>query len=438
MATSIHKSLSADALIQRLRQRFDTLPDHRAGSITYPLGDVLLAAFAMFSLKEPSLLAFDERRDRPNDNLRTVYRIEQIPCDSQMRSILDPLDPVHLRPAFTDVFRCLQRGKVLEDYAYLGGHYLISLDGTGYFSSSRIHCESCLVKNHRNGTVTYSHHMLGASLVHPDHQEVFPLCPEPIIKADGDEKNDCERNATRRWLKLFRQEHPRLPIIIIEDALAANAPHIRDLQEARAHYIIGVKWGDHTYLYRQVCEADVAGRTQALLEIDAEGTVHHFRFHHRLSLNESNLEILVNVLEYWEISSDGSMQYFSWITDWTLTPQTVWPVMRGGRARWKIENETFNTLKNQGYEFDRNFGHGKKHLSVVLALLMMLAFLVDQVQQRCCPLFQAARQSRRTKRSLWELMRMYFEMAVLSSMSELWLLLAGHNDCGPMPLRDTS
>jgi hypothetical protein len=54
--------------------------------------------------------------------------------------------------------------------------------------------------------------------------------------------------------------------------------------------------------------------------------------------------------------------------------------MRGGRARWKIENETFNTLKNQGYEFEHNYGHGYKNLSVNLAFLMMLAFLVDQAQ----------------------------------------------------------
>ena len=51
------------------------------------------------------------------------------------------------------------------------------------------------------------------------------------------------------------------------------------------------------------------------------------------------------------------------------------------RTRWRVENEAFNTLKNQGYEFERNYGHGKQFLSSTLAGLMMLAFLVDQIQE---------------------------------------------------------
>src|SRR5260370_11733147 len=75
--------------------------------------------------------------------------------------------------------------------------------------------------------------------------------------------------------------------------------------------------------------------------------------------------------------------------------------MRAGRARWKIENETFNTLKNQGYHFEHNYGHGEQNLSVVFAMLMMLAFLVDQTQQLCCALFQALWSNLGSKRLLW-------------------------------------
>ncbi len=195
-----------------------------------------MSAFAMFSLKDPSLLAFDHRRRDPLDNFRSIYGIRNVPCDSQMRDILDPLDPNDLRPAFTDVFRRLQRGKVLERFTYLDGHYLLSLDGTTYFSSAKIHCPSCLEKHHRGGGVTYSHQLFGATLVHPDLKEVIPLAPEPIIQQDGQTKNDCERNATRRWLKQFRREHPHLPVIVVEDALAANAPHLKDLREARCAF----------------------------------------------------------------------------------------------------------------------------------------------------------------------------------------------------------
>ena len=438
-ATTARKDLSADTLFKRLHAGFDKVPDHRSKDASISIGDALMSAFAMFSLKDQSALAFDNRRHDPNDNFRTVYGIKHVPCDSQMRDILDPVDPAHLRPMYRDVFRCLQRGKALEDFVFLDGHYLISLDGTGYFSSPTIKCASCLEKHHRNGTTTYSHQMLGAVLVHPDHKEVIPLAPEPIIKADGNAKNDCERNATRRWLKLFRQEHPRLPVIIVEDALAANAPHLRDLREANARFIIGVKPGDHAFLFKRLHAADEAGQTQTLTLIDTDtGVLHHFRFHHDQPLNESNPDMLVNVLEYWEIGPKGNVQYFSWITDLALTPDTVYLVMRGGRARWKIENETFNTLKNQGYNLEHNYGHGDQNLSVVLALLMMLAFLVDQTQQRSCPLFQAAWKKVGAKYLLWEQIRNLFRMFLFNSMTAILEALVRGIDLRPPILCNSS
>jgi hypothetical protein len=414
------KVLSADSLFGRIRSHFGTLTDHRSGEVEIPLDDALMSAFAMFSLKDPSLLAFDHRRHDPTDNFRTIYGINHVPCDSQMRDILDPIDPLILRPLFRDVFRCLQRGKALQPFVYLDGYYLVSLDGTGYFSSSKIHCASCLVKNHRNGRITYYHQLLGATLVHPDLKEVIPLAPEPIIQQDGQTKNDCERNATRRWLKQFRQEHPLLPVIVVEDALSANAPHLKDLAEANVRYIIGVKPGDHKFLFEHLRARDQTGQMQVLTLVDpVTGLLHHFRFCNSVPLNESHPDVLVNVLEYWEIDRDGQVQYFSWITDFVLTADNVWDIMRGGRARWKIENETFNTLKNQGYHLEHNYGHGEQNLSVVLALLMMLAFLVDQVQQLCCPLFQAAWHKMKTKCHLWDEIRSHFRTLLFDSMAEL-------------------
>ena len=339
------KNLSADSLFGLIRSHFGSLCDPRSGEVEISLDDALMSAFAMFSLKDPSLLAFDHRRHDPTDNFRTIYGINHVPCDSQMRDILDPIDPLILRPVFRDVFRCLQRGKALKPFVYRDGYYLVSLDGTGYFSSAKIHCASCLVKKHRGGGVTYSHQLLGATLVHPDLKEVIPLAPEPIIQQDGHTKNDCERNATRRWLKQFRQEHPHLPVIVVEDALSANAPHLNDLAEARARYIIGVKPGDHKFLFEYLQTLDQASQIEVLTQVDpATDQLHHFRFCNGVPLNESNPDVLVNVLEYWEFDRDlKSMQHFSWISDFLLSSNNVWDVMRGGRARWKIENETFNS-----------------------------------------------------------------------------------------------
>jgi len=158
----------------------------------------------------------------------------------------------------------------------------------------------------------------------------------------------------------------------------------------------------------------------------------------RAERRPSNPDELVHVLEYWEIHPDGKRQYFSWITDVTLTPDTVYSVMRGGRARWKIENETFNTLKNQGYQLEHNFGHGEQNLSVVFALLMMLAFLVDQVQQHCCPLFQAAWDKMNTKRHLWEEIRHLFRAFIFASYTDLLLAVIRGIEPQQAVLRDSS
>jgi hypothetical protein len=105
----------------------------------------------------------------------------------------------------------------------------------------------------------------------------------------------------------------------------------------------------------------------------------------------------------------------------------------------KFTNETFNTLKNQGYHFEHNFGHGYQHLSVVFATLMMLAFFIDQVQQLCCPLFQAAWAKWGSKRLLWEKMRALFYDYALESMQQLFqALLYGLKKSAPILDVDSS
>jgi hypothetical protein len=436
-APTLRKHLSADALLSKLRSGFADIIDHRSGDVDISLSDALMSAFALFSLKAPSLLAFD--KERTEDNLQRVYGLERVPCDTSMREILDPVEPESLRPAFTHVFRQLQRGKVLEEMVFVEGHYLVALDGTGYFSSNQIHCEACLEKHHRNGTVTYSHQMLGAALIHPDKRAVIPLMPEPIVKQDGSEKNDCERNAAKRFITKLRQDHPHLKVIVTEDSLSSNAPHLEVLQAHNLHYILGVKEGDHAYLFAQVAAAEQVGRVTYYDRDDpVTGLRHRFRFVSDVPLNAAHADLRVNFLECWEWDRD-TVQHFSWITSLRVNKGTVYQIMRGGRARWRIENETFNTLKNQGYHFEHNFGHGYQHLSVVFAMLMMLAFFVDQVQQLCCPLFQAAWAKWGSKRLLWEKMRALFYDYALDSMQHLFeALLYGLKKSAPVLDVDSS
>jgi hypothetical protein len=417
--TNIRKHLNADAMRETLRERFKAIEDKRVKP-NISLADALMSGFAVFALKDPSLLAFDERRQDPASNLGSVFGIERVPTDSQLRYILDEVDPSSLRPCFADLFRCVQRGKGLEAFRFLGDQHLLSFDGSGYFSSTKIQCPNCQCKHHRNGTVSYSHQMLSAVLVHPDLAEVLPVMPEPINQQDGQEKNDCELNAARRFFPAFRQDHPNLKVIAVGDGLNANAPLIRLLVLWDFGFILVAKPGDHAFLFKRMEEAYMAGTAGVLTVWDEPtGKLHHFRWLNQVALNESNPDMLVNFLEYWEISQGGKIQTFSWVTHLQLNEEIVYEVMRGGRARWKVENETHNTLKNQGYHYEHNYGHGQKHLAVIFVMLMFLAFLVDQVQQLSCALFRAVWEKMGSKRRLWDEMRHLFHSFAFSSMCQL-------------------
>ena len=431
--TFFHKTLSALGLLRVVRNCFAGVEDTVAGR-GLNLADCLMSGLAVFGLKYPSLPRFDRaaRRDELiRSNLRSLYGVGRAPSATAPRERLDEVDPRSPRRAFKRLFAVLRRGGGLEDFAHLG-HYLLSVDGTGYFSSSSVHCDSCCEKRHRNGRTTYYHQLLGAVLVHPRHREVFPLAPEPIVKGDGKKKNDCERNAAKRLLGDVRREHPHLKLIVVEDALASNGPHIRLLGELDMRFVLGAKPGDHARLFQWI---DTSRATRTFETMDGDGARHRFRYLNGAPLNDAHFELEVNFLEYWERRPGRGEQHFSWVTDLRITELNAPALMRAERARWRIENETFNTLKNQGYRFEHNFGHGERHLVTVFAHLMMLAFLIDQIQQRRCRLFRAAKAKAGRASYFWERLRAMFLNYELPDWETLCRALAfGHWASVPIPL----
>jgi len=390
----LRKDLCADALIAGLRSNFSKVDDSRNGA-KISLTDTLMSGYAIFSLKYPSLLSFEKSQkmqDPGLSNMPSLFGVEQVPSDTNMRKVIDDISTDSFRPAFKGLFNKLQRGKALNPYKFIDGKYLISIDGTGLFSSKDVSGACCMEKvSRKDGSKTFYHQMLGVVMVHPDKKEVIPFCPEAIQKQDGTSKNDCERNACKRAIEKFRQDHPKLDAIILEDGLSSNAPHIEMLKNHNLSFILGAKPGDHKHLFEL---ASLSGENQKHLELTTEdGFIHHFRFVNDLGLNEANDHLKVNFLEYDQYDpKKKKLLKFSWVTDIKLTSDNVFKIMRAGRSRWKIENETFNTLKNQGYNFEHNYGHGKKNLCTNFAHLMFLAFAVDQIQQVCCKVFREARQ----------------------------------------------
>lgn len=418
----MRKHLSAPSLLQLTRAHFSTIPDPLLSKTSYPLHDCLMSALAVFSLKYPSLLQFDhsyQEDEIVRHNLKTLYGINKAPSDTYMRERLDRVDPEVLHPAFKHCFEAVQRGKMLPLYTFLEGYYLISNDATGIFYSTQVHCEHCCVKQHRDGSQSYYHNLSCAVMVHPNQSTVLPMAVEPIRQADGQRKNDCEINASKRLLTRLRALYPKLPVVIVEDSLYSNGPHLQLLQSLKYKYIIGIKPSNHAWLFDWVNAGDCQTTTMT-----RDGYTLHFRWFNDAPLNETHENIRVNFFECKEITPKGKIRTFTWVTDFSITEQNVYALMRGARARWKVENETFNTLKTQGYHFEHNYGHGYQHLSTVLGSLMLLAFLIDQIQQLCCPQFQAALKKCKKRIRLWERLRHWFLTFYIDSWETFFTAIA--------------
>lgn len=407
----LRQSLSRPALIQTVRGVFDSFEDHRRlASVDYPLGEVSSAALAMFMMKMPSMLSFEQEALNPcvKHNLGTLFGVNSVPSDSQMRTILDPVHFAQLRPAFRSVHSKLQRGNASLNFSALGGKQLLAMDGTGMYSSSRVACPHCCVKNKKTST-EYYHQLLAAVLVHPDHKIALPLDFEPITRADGSNKNDCERSASKRLIQSVAAQYPKRQFIVLEDALAANGPHVNTLQEHGLDYIIVAKVGGNEALFNTLQERLQQGQTTEWEETDTKSQMMQgYRICTQVPLNDTHPDLLVNTLEYWEIDAKGKERVWCWITNLEPSKQNARDIMRAGRSRWKIENETFNTLKNQGYHFEHNYGHGQHHLSSVLGGMCLLAFLIDQANELACRVFQQALDNWHSRRLLWETYRAKF------------------------------
>lgn len=428
------RGLSADALIDTLRRRFQDVPGRRRQtSCKYSTSETRMSAFATFATKEPSMLSFEDHQRELH--IEKPFKIDAVPSDTQMREILDGIDIAPLNEAFADLFWELQRGRELKQWLFDGQYYLVAIDGSGYFCSNHVKCDHCMVRR-IGGKEQYYHQVVAAVLVHPVTRQVIPMSVEPIVRSDGNAKNDCERNATGRLLQRLRQQHPKLNMLVIEDGLASNAPHIADLETHKLHDMPGAKPGDHRHLFDQVI--DEMDQDNYLTETHQVSSVKkrlrtETSYVAGVSLNKTHADVRVSSLQHHEFdcNDDAVANRFSWVTDIDLSQKS----QQAGRCRWRVENETFNALKNQGYALEHNYGHGEQNLTTVLALLMFLAFAMGQIQEACCGLFNAAMDRAGRRIRLWESIRSHMRHFEFASFADLYRAIASGRLCKPPPAR---
>ncbi len=424
------KALNLDTELVELQKVFETVKDKRAKNASHKLSDILMSGFAIFSLKHASLHDFKQQNHVEKMNLQAVYGIEQVCSDTQLRDVLDGVNPDFIRQLFPKKFDTLHKTGILDEFGHKIGvttFHIVSCDGVQHFSSKKISCPCCLTKKHKDGSVTCHHNMLCAALVHPKKREVFLLDVEPIIQQDGTEKNDCERNAAKRLQenmgKNYEKHQKQYNFLFVEDALYANAPHIEMIENNHYHYSLNVKPDSHKTLFAYI-KAKRESKELKRFNCIENGIKHEFEYINNVILCNSSPTTRVNFIAYTQTDKVGKKTTFTWITNIKLADNKLVAIMRASRARWKIENEAFNTLKSLGYHFEHNYGHGKDHLSTMFAYLMLLAFYIDQLVQTCCANFKQIEKNIVTKIKIWSTIKAVFQTNYVASIKDIYSQIA--------------
>jgi len=404
-------TISFEVLLSYLDQSITGIEDPRQASngTRYRLSDAILAAFSVFFMQCESFLEHQRQMHsrRGKDNAQTLFGLSQIPTTPQLRNILDKIAAKSLFEVFKRVYQALQRGGILTPYQWLGGHLLIALDGTHYFSSQKIHCEQCSTRTDKTGRVTYFHGAIPPVIVAPGQAQVIALAPEFVRPQDGNAKQDCEVAAAKRWLQTHAGQFSGQRLTLLGDDLYSRQPMCQQCLDLGMSFIFTALPNSHPALDERLRVLEVLGALQQV-EIrqshQRSPVLYSYRYINTVPIRDTQPALLVNWCELTVTRQrDGQVLYHNaFITDHRLTDNTVASVVTAGRSRWKTENENHNVLKTKGYHLEHNFGHGQQHLASVLLTLNLLAFLFHTVLHLVDTSYQQIRQQRGTRKGFFQ------------------------------------
>jgi hypothetical protein len=415
------------SLLSALKAVCAAFPDPRKGrSGNIAIADFGLSAFAMFFMQSASFLSFQRtlEKGQGRSNCQTLFGIEKIPSDNYIRDMLDGADPALLAPCFHCSEQLLLEPAMREAFGRLGGRTLIALDGTEYFCSQKITCPHCQTRKRSNGKIESYHSLLAATVVASGHSKVVPLAPEFIVKQDGAEKQDCERNAVKRWLmKHGARLKPIRPVYLGDDLFACQSV-VERLVDNGDDFLFTCKEASHKALYDFIDGAELA-RHEVKVRKGKTRETHRYRFVEKIPLRDGKDAVLANWIGFEISDAKGVVKYrTAFVTSLPVTKANVAEIAACGRARWKIENESFNVLKNHGYELEHNFGHGETYLTMTLAALNMLAFAWHTVLDLLEPPWRKARQAAEKRMSFFAYLVTLTSFVVFPAWSDLLEALA--------------
>lgn len=380
--------LGFDDLQALLHRWLAQLPEHRqpGPNTSYASTDAALGAFGIFFTQSPSFLEYQRhlQQAQGQNNAYTLFGVEQLPCNTQVRNLLDPLLPSQRDGVYLEVFERLAPQGSLANWRVLSDQLLVALDGTQYPSSQAIHCHHCLRPQLANGHPLYYHSALPPVIVCPGRSEVIALPPEFIMPQEGHNKQACEQGAGKRWIDKHATQVAPYGITLLGDDLYSNHPLGQVALHKGLHFIFVCKPDAHATLYKRLAFWQANDAIQELETRRWGGRftpVTRYRYLNEVFLQGGKGALGVNWLEMTSVHAKTGehLYHTSFITNHRLSTENVLEVAQAGRGRWKIENENNNVLKTKGDHIEHNVGHGKKYLAAFLLSLNLRAFLFHTV-----------------------------------------------------------
>jgi len=418
-----NKTSILEELLQETRGVLQNLPDFRkkSNATKYDMLSAGIGAFAVFFMQDQSFLSNQIRlmNNIGQNNFTTLFGIEKIPSQNQIRNILDQVHPDNLCGLYDKSLEVMQKHGGLEEFKYLPDSYLIALDGVEYHSSQKVKCECCNSRTHKSAT-TYYHSMVASCIVSPDLKEAIPLIPEFISSNVEASKQDCENAGVKRWIEKHKERYRHLKPTFLGDDLYSKESICKLIIAEEMHFIFVCKPDSHKTLYEYLHGIECKSKSNIIKDRHKKYR-YDYKYLNGVPIKDGKEVLAVNWIDVriTDLSKNKEIYHNSFITNHDITDDNVAKLAASGRARWKIENENNNTLKTKGYNFEHNYGHGKKHLSSVLASLILVAFLHHTIASRLCQVYIRARTKLGTRINFWNTLRTITSILVFASWTSL-------------------
>ena len=379
-----------DHFIPDWKEKFDAIPDYRGNRTTYGMSEIILASVFLFLLKKGSRNQLNE--DRVEEQFKSNYEALfglKLPHMDGVSNVMKNLSPEHLESCRRHIIKYILDKRSLHKFRLMGEYFTIPIDGSGIYTFDKEPYPSCPYKTSKGGKKKWYQNVLEAKIVCSNGFSLS-ISTQWLKNEDGHLKQDCEQKALKRLLANLKSDFPRLPMCILLDGLFASEPVMTQIRNKGWEFIIVWKDGKLKKVQEQLVDLRLEGEVERIEKEEIHNhkskTVHKYEYSkNSLRHKEHEFYYIHHSCQTSELGIEGVKDKKRFICISSLAPNqsNILELTKAGRMRWKIENEGFNTQKNQGYNLQHKYV--RKDFTGIqnYYMSMQIAHIIDQLFVLC-------------------------------------------------------